>query len=565
MIKKFIFFALLICLLLTTIFASNVDMLVTNTAPSLWVKFSTPEYIDVVNVTSCNFDEMLAAITLQGAYNQLQTATRIYTIQPLEDSVFWLNNAIPKNISVNWLNNLSSSGGLETLGLLLRQFGRYIRGAIVYDPKNIATINVATTMAGIDDAMVISPSLKSYAESFGIKILADLSSYHWKTDIDAYEWAVKNLLPETNTKMLIMLEPNIYGYLRDYAVASKSFVFWFSPNQHPSLFSKILDHTPVNTPIMGYIPDEGPDVAALSKLGHFLNASDYFSNESVWASMPSPEYLTQTKPEAVKAEPNTVYLSFMVSDGDNSQYVQHQMMHNWQLNSEQLNPFLSKVPIGWTMPPGMIEFAPTIIEYYYNHLSTIDEIDAGPCGVGYATDMSGNNLVEFAKLSGEFMKRDDMPVVVYWGKESALDTYAINSNVSGIWWYNTYKYKLVDNTGIFGQTNGYISSISEMVNTIESQVKAANPNKPVFLASYVDGWHLSPLSVYAIALKLSYDAEKTGKRYVFVTPGVLFETMKAYFEGKEENLPTYNLQSVSGEQLLSQPGANLILKHLNFF
>lgn len=129
MIKKFIFFALLICLLLATIFASNVDMLVTNTAPSLWVKFSTPEYIDVVNVTSCNFDEMLAAITLQGAYNQLQTATRIYTIQPLEDSVFWLNNAIPKNISVNWLNNLSSSGGLETLGLLLRQFGRYIRGA----------------------------------------------------------------------------------------------------------------------------------------------------------------------------------------------------------------------------------------------------------------------------------------------------------------------------------------------------------------------------------------------------------------------------------------------------
>ncbi|MCW1300777.1 MAG: GxGYxYP family putative glycoside hydrolase [Candidatus Parvarchaeota archaeon] len=561
MIKKFIFFALLTCFLLSSMFASGLI----NTTPSLWIKFSTPKYIDVVNVMSCNPDEMLAAITLQGAYNQLQTATRIYTIQGMEDSVFWLNNAIPKDISIKWLNNLSSSGGLETLSLLLKQFGHYIKGAITYDPKNIATINIATTMAGINDAMVISPSLKPYVESFGIKILADLSDYHWKTERSAYEWAVQNLLPKTNNKMLIMLDPAIYGYLRDYAVATKSFVFWFSASQYPSLFSKILDHTPSNTPIMGYIPDEGPDVAALSKLGHFLNASDYLSNESVWASMPSPKNLTQAQPKAIKAEPGTVYLSFMVSDGDNSQYIEHQMMHNWQLNSQEINPFLEKIPEGWTMPPGMIDFAPTIMEYYYNHLPITNEIDAGPCGVGYATAMSGNNLIEFAKTSGEFMKRDDMPIVVYWGDEKVLDTYATSSNIDGIWWYNEYGYKLVGITGIFGQTNGYISSVDKMVETIESQVKTSDSNKPIFLASYVDGWHLSPLSVYAIALKLSYDGEKMGDKYVFVTPGVLFETMKSYFEGKEENLPSYNSQSVSGKQLLSEPDVNLILKHFPFF
>ncbi len=540
--------------------------------PSLWIKFSTPKYIDVVNISSCSPNEMLAAVTLQGAYNQLQTATRLYTIQPMQDSIFWLN-AIPSNIDVRWLNSKSSNGGLETLGLLLRQFGRYIKGAIIYDPKNLATIDVATTMAGIDDAMVISPSLKSYVESFGIKILANLSDYHWKTGADAYEWAIQNLLSKTNSKMLIMVDPanpsypSENGYLKDYAVASKSFVFWFNPIQHPQLFSKILSHTPANTPIMGYIPDEGPDVAALSKLGHFLNASDYLSNESVWASMPSPKNLTQPIPGAIKAEPKTVYLSFMVSDGDNSQYVQHRMMHNWQLNSQELNPFLGKVPMGWTMPPGMIDFAPTIMEYYYRNLPPTNEIDAGPCGVGYATAMEGNNLVQFAKISGEFMRRDDMPVAVYWGNESALDVYATSSNIQGIWWFaNPGEYRLVNNTGIFGQTNGYISGIGSMFDTIKDQVQALkNTDKPIFLASYVDGWHLDPLSIYALALKLSYEGKQEGIKYVFVTPGVLFATMKAYHEGKEEGLPLYNSQAISGENLLSEPDANLILKHFSTF
>ncbi len=551
----FLFFGLLLSMV---VMGNNV---MENKSSSLWIKFSTPKYIDVINVTSCNFDEMLAAITFQGAYNQLQTDTRIYTIQPYEDSIFWLENAIPTDIKVNWLNSMNPTGGLEVLGLLLSKFGSQIRGAIIYDPKNLATINVATTMAGIDDAFVISPALKPYVEKFGIKILANLSDFHWKNQFQAYEWAVKNLLPKTNSKILIMLDPGIYGYLRDYAVATKSFVFWFSPHQYPSLFSEILHHTPANTPIMGYIPNESPDVAALSELGHFLNASDYLSNESVWASMPSPEHLFQPQPGAIKAQNNTVYVSFMVSDGDNSQYVEHWMMHNWQLNSQQINPFLGKVPMGWTMPPGMIDFAPTILEYYYKHLPTTNEIDAGPCGVGYATAMSGNNLIQFAEISGEFMRRDDMPVVVYWGDEKALSTYATASDIQGIWWYNEYGYKLINNTGIIGQANGYISSVNGMVEAIESYVKMENTSKPIFLASYVDGWHLSPLTVYAIALKLSRDGEQEGKEYVFVTPGVLFATMKKYFEGKEESLPLYNSQAVSGKQLLSEPGANLILKH----
>jgi hypothetical protein len=148
-------------------------------------------------------------------------------------------------------------------------------------------------------------------------------------------------------------------------VAAKAFVFYLTasePDEEP-LMNTIIEHDPVNTPILGYVPNENPDVADLSELGYYLNGSNTVTNESFWASIPSPASLRQpTKPAPLAAKAGTVYVAFLVSDGDNAGYLQQSLPKTWQGTD------LGAVPAGWTIAPGAVYYDPTMLEYYYRNL-----------------------------------------------------------------------------------------------------------------------------------------------------------------------------------------------------
>ena len=521
----------------------------------LWPRFSTPETIDVVNLEGSGPNATLAAVTLQGAYNQQQQTHRIYTIQTPGDQT-WLQRAIPKGIALHTVP-VTGSGPHAALITLLTQYARDIHGVVVANPSLSATIDVATTLAGIDDAMVITPRLLPLAKAYHLPIIANLLDYHWASNSEAEAWAVSHLLSQTSKKIVIELNPSIAGDLRDYAVASRAFVFWVHITQNfqdQPLFRKILRHTPPDTPIMGYIPNESVDVAALSALGHFLNASDWLSNESVWAALPSPASLRQPAPSPIQARPNTVYIGFMVSDGDNAQYMEHRMRQLWSDGD------LGKVPEGWTMPPGIIDYAPTLMEWYYRHLPANNEFVSGPSGVGYATALAGENLTEFGRITHAFLQRDHIALVDYWGVSTALTPYTRAAQMGALSFAGnlSHPYENVGGTAIFAQSSGYIDRISGVVQTIESQAAKAPNNQPLFLSPLIDAWNLSPHDVYVIAQDLAVQGAKTGTHYVFVTPGVLAQTMTAYYGHHQANLTPTSAQAVPARTYLPGAGKNLV-------
>jgi GxGYxY sequence motif in domain of unknown function N-terminal len=79
-----------------------------------------------------------------------------------------------------------------------------------------------------------------------------------------YTYAYDNLITSTNSTILAQDFPNSTA-LHEYAVAAKMFVFDLSSDnvEEKALYSSILNYTPHNTPIMGYIDDEGNDVPFL--------------------------------------------------------------------------------------------------------------------------------------------------------------------------------------------------------------------------------------------------------------------------------------------------------------
>ncbi len=518
--------------------------------PALWPRLAPFHRLVVANVQDASPADVLAATTLEGAYNQLQRRDRIYFIRTPSDQA-WLTSGALRGEQQSELATQGSGPG-AALDALLAGYGRAIRGAIVTNPGDPDTINLATTMAGIDDAMVADPDQVPLLTHYGIPVLYSFAGQSFAGPAAAYQWGADHLLPQATGKDLVLLNPDVPGGLRDYAVATRSFVFFLTStdgSQAP-LMNQIISSRPPGTPILGYVANESQDVADLSSLGDFLNASDYLDNGSDWSATPSPPGLRQPPPQGVRAEAHTVYVSFLVSDGDNAEYVQNRMFGLWH------QPDLGTVPEGWTMAPGMVDFAPAMIEWYYRHRPADSEFVAGPSGVGYATAETGANLDTFARLSGAFMRRDSMSTVDYWGTPGALPGYAAHAGIPGISYAGPLAYTQRGATAVLGQTSGYTDPANAVLDTLEQDVRMEMVSgQPIFLQPLVDAWNLGPRDVLAIAQALTRWGARQGEHLVFVTPSELAATERAYRDHTGSHLPPLNAEAVPGRALLRLPSA----------
>ena len=181
--------------------------------------FQTPEHLDVYDIRSTSHDIQLSVTTMTGLINRQQP--KVYLLAN-EGTAFWLKEAL-----THVPHNISPAGGDDVLKLLLDSYRSYIRGLIIYDPSCIDSINVATTLAGLRDSIVVSPSLAAtlQGQPYELPVVVDLRIYRWKNRVQAYRWAERNLLKEASPSLVAGLDPSIAGALRSYLVATRTFVY----------------------------------------------------------------------------------------------------------------------------------------------------------------------------------------------------------------------------------------------------------------------------------------------------------------------------------------------------
>ncbi len=411
--------------------------------------------------------------------------------------------------------------------------------------------------------------------------------------IDYYQYM--NLFPQTS-RLVLAQDEFSNGNLRDYLIAAKVFTFELTDDgaykDEQALYGTILSdsHTQHVTPILGYIDHEDEDVTFLSSPagnGHFLNASDDYNNGSVWASMPQPSHLWQPGPTAIPngpaagrdhswpdacagqqgmfspgqhsdyADPHapgscppspatiapengTVYLAFAASDGDNSSIVEHQDENRWTEGQ-----YFGAVPMAWTMPMGMIDFAPGILSNYYAFLPQSQELMSGPSGVGYTRGITGSDLNTFASYTDQFMQDESMKSVTEWsGATSDLETFASdvnedNYNVPHVVWNNYLPYtqegSVKPYTVLDGQGIGYNATPPEQLAAIESFVTSHySSSTPNFVEALDDDLTTPTDDMLFIAQQLQLNG---GHPYVFMTPSELAATEYAYNNGKTSSTP----------------------------
>lgn len=513
--------------------------------------FPTPQQLMVYDVRRATPAILLTLSTLVGLINRSQVS--IYLIYR-DDDLFWLRTClqtIPQK--------QSTVAHDEVLVALLATYRSIVQGMIVYDPALHDTINVATMLAAQQDSIVIAPSqVQELQQAYDLRVLGDLQNYRWHTRLQAYDWARKNLLAGSSTRLVAGLKPSIMGHLRSYLVATHAFIYWLNSLQYlPDLSVGLLSEQHLMQEILtsyahkavhlGWFIDESSGVNLTSQAAIPVLASDYCTNLEVWSAVqPSPWpkiQATNAVKQIERIQADKVYVSFTISDGDNIQYCQHRLLQLWR------DSLRGSFPLGWTISPALREAAPTIAAYYLNSATSNDELIAGPSGAAYMypTSWPDNQLTPFLQWTGRLMQDMQLSIVnvldanvlqrlgipfaaILCGMNFAgmeqqrryireLSPYGLRGILSGSGLvYNCWR--VLDNIPIY-QNLGLAANAASIVRQV-SRATRIHRQRPLFLNVYLLAWNITLAEIQKATQQLHDGCE-------FVLPGqllaMLAETM----------------------------------------
>ncbi|MGC8601918.1 MAG: hypothetical protein ACP5LS_05820 [Thermoprotei archaeon] len=284
---------------------------------------------------------LLAAVSAQGIENRYDANIYI-EYQGVAVSVYNLSSYA----------HLVFYNGSDPLKFIISLARPHIKGIVVYDPSVPDTKNLATTIAGLGNLVMSSPSLLPTLEGMGLKVVVNLNKlvqeYHWNNSeegrVAMYQWAYEYLWPYCDHLIIGVENPGAavsrppetaYVASRDYVVALKLICLYLSGNesgypQEYALYCKFLSTAPHPIPVMGWINgQELPTVSLLSKHGDWvtvivnIGSPLYIQDLTVFSSiMVKPDtYTPKISKEAIMETLNPgVYLSLYVCEGDNMQY-----------------------------------------------------------------------------------------------------------------------------------------------------------------------------------------------------------------------------------------------------
>ncbi|MGW2836631.1 GxGYxYP domain-containing protein [Streptomyces sp. NPDC001493] len=154
--------------------------------------FGRPARLDVADVGSLDGNDQLLLTTLQGVVNR--RSPRLYF------------NFDSSGVDSRWLPGTGARVTRHDRALdLVARYRGEIRGAVLHDPGVPDSVNVATTLAGLENAVAATAE---QARAYGLKTVADLRGRFDADDVLAtYRWQLEHLFPRCTHTLLAGLPP----------------------------------------------------------------------------------------------------------------------------------------------------------------------------------------------------------------------------------------------------------------------------------------------------------------------------------------------------------------------
>lgn len=391
-----------------------------------------PKTLYVIKENDMTKAEQVMISTLQGLVTT-KTNTQIYFLPSSEpDYDIWLNDLHEKyKIKLKKINDPWA---------LINIYKSFINGYVLYSSNNPPSINNACTLASLKNSIAIDEAIELKLNKYGVNnLIKDCK------DTDKY-WAYNTLWDSgLSHSMVIELSPEKLAPLRDYGILSKSLIFYEDDIRDSDLREKIFRSMSNNSHILGWGPDEHGNVSLASKYGINMVAADWAYNLSVLSSF-KPQIYTDKRKKQIQNEDGFHYITFIMSDGDNLQWL---LGNNFNNKNWFGSPYRKNSTLGWSLTPALYYLAPTVFNKYYesnNSLIFNENFIVAPSGNGYIypSKMPYDKLDQYTSMLNDYMKKVNQRYVLIlddeaFYKKELWNEYTNNSNIDGLFYLNYNK------------------------------------------------------------------------------------------------------------------------------
>lgn len=471
--------------------------------------------VDWISVTQDNTAaEKYLFTSLKGIVNRTQPRIFVYDGDAYAEGPHtWL-----QSLGLGWVEHSDN-------WTLITKYRSEISGLIVYDPAQINTVNLATTLVKDRKALITSPALLSRLTSapYNLPILLDLRG-QFTSKLQVYQTLYNTYWPNIDHRLLIGLGPEeVTGGLREYAAALGAAVIRLDPNVsgESELLNSFLASMPAGSNVMGWWVGEGEGVTRASQYAIGTIASDNCTNLTLHSGMSRTINIKQAPPKP--ALQNKIYVAFILSDGDNIAYVEHLLRKLWS------NHDRGSVPIGWTMSPAMVDAMPGALNYYNQSSTNNDVLVSGPSGYSYTyPNLFPNQTLktQFVTKSEEYNRRAGFRVITIWNgidgpiTQDVGETFADYApTLLGLTGQNNagplviYKQKL---PGMPLSCN-YCTGADVMKNGIRDASAGWNGSQPKFIIIQAQPWSdVTPSTFRDVATSLNSNYEVVRPDHIFM-------------------------------------------------
>lgn len=356
--------------------------------------------LTVLDVSKAGREQQILAVSMQGLVNRQQPC--LYLIFDRYDRE-WLD----------WLHQKGLTGEPETLTDLrevVQRFRSSLRGAVVTPER---WMSIAVMVAAARNLAILTPELakefggrgmedRRVDASYRLPVVMDLRRVGWKRDVEGYAWAQAKLGPRLNHRLLGHVSPHASPLSWDFLIAHRAFLFWIpgaldgsdagaDPLASLRFARRLFAETPPLIPVFGWWgwgdPYEGIGeywgMTLASRYGKLTPGTEFASNLTVHSAIRVPESLLARRVSlrpGPELRPDRAYVALDVLDsGDAVWYCQRRQRDVWA------DPVRGTVPIGWSLTPSLLDFAPAIAAYFQQQATDHDELMAACSGLMYCS------------------------------------------------------------------------------------------------------------------------------------------------------------------------------------
>lgn len=310
-----------------------------------------------------------------------------------------------KSYLTNWNCTVETKvdGKSVSLSALLAHYKDKLSGYVLASDDSASDSgNVAISLAGLLNAVVVTPKNQSLCDELGLTCLLDA------TDKDD-AWLRASEYWDLLSKEIAVEQPlNMAPKLVDYAVMSRAYFSFYNgrnSGEHRDKYRFLSD----NGIVLGYNNTLGEydTVASFSAENIQMIPADHAYNLSTLSGFQTAIMDQKTPVTETEVGKKAHTVCIILSDGDNMQW----LMNDFTTSSKWwASRYRGKFNMGWGLPATAIDLVAPMNSYLYDTMTPKDEFIMQLSGLGYTFPSrwgSAARSAMAAKLS-EYMERTDL-------------------------------------------------------------------------------------------------------------------------------------------------------------